>query len=68
MTSDDIIARLGGTAAVARIFDCFPQAISQWKGRDKDGNQREIPKARLMYLKAVYPEVFIERRKSRKGR
>jgi hypothetical protein len=62
MTSDDIIKRLGGTAAVAKLCDCSPQAVSQWFGADSDGKQREIPKARLMYLKAVRPEVFVERR------
>jgi hypothetical protein len=65
MNSDEIIARLGGTVAVARLCDCSPQAVSQWLGCDSDGKQREIPKARLMYLKAVRPEVFIERRGAR---
>lgn len=67
MTSEDIIARLGGTTAVAKLCECFPQAVSQWMGRDKDGKKRTIPNARLLYLKAIRPEVFIERRKA-KGR
>jgi hypothetical protein len=64
MTSDEIIARLGGTAAVARLCQCTPQAVSQWFGLNPDtGEQREIPKARLMYLQAVRPDAFEERRK-----
>jgi hypothetical protein len=55
MTSAEIIDRLGGTAAVARLCECAPQAVSQWK---KDG----IPNARLLYLKAIRPDAFEERR------
>jgi len=59
MNSDIIISRLGGPSEVARICDCTPQAVSQWFGVDPQTNmQREIPKARLMYLKAIRPEVF----------
>jgi DNA-binding transcriptional regulator YdaS (Cro superfamily) len=65
MTSDDIIKRLGGTAAVARLCECSPQAVSQWMGTDADGKQRSIPKARELHLKAIRPDAFIERRASR---
>ena len=58
MTSDQIIERLGGTSEVGRLCDCTPQAVSQWMGLDASGDQREIPKARLMYLKLLRPEVF----------
>jgi hypothetical protein len=59
LTSDTIIERLGGTSEVARLCDCFPQAVSQWKGIDpKSGKQREIPKPWLKFLKAARPEVF----------
>lgn len=62
MTSDEIIARLGGPTAVAKLCECTPQAVCQWIGLDEEGNQREIPKARLMYLKAVRPDAFAEPR------
>jgi hypothetical protein len=69
MTSDDIIARLGGTVAVAQLCDTTPQAVSQWmgvypKGHERAGQPRKIPDARLMYLKAIRPDVFVERRKN----
>jgi hypothetical protein len=66
MTSDEIIARLGGPTAVAKLCDCSPQAVCQWIGQDPEGQQREIPKARLMYLRAIRPDAFVERRKPRK--
>jgi hypothetical protein len=43
-----IIEALGETAAVARLFDVRMPSVSAWK---KAG----IPKARMMYLKAVHP-------------
>lgn len=55
MEAQEIISALGGTAETARICECSPQAVSQWI---KDG----IPKARLMYLKAVRPEVFADQK------
>jgi hypothetical protein len=68
MTSDDIIERLGGTAAVAKLCECNPQAVSQWKGLDSNGVQRTIPKARELHLRAIRPDAFVDRRKSRKAR
>jgi hypothetical protein len=63
MTSDDIIARLGGTAEVARLCQCTPQAVSQWMGLDPDTKeQRRIPKARELYLRVLRPDAFEERR------
>ena len=58
MTSAEIIDRLGGTVAVARLCECKPQAVSQWK---RDG----FPKARELYLRAIRPDAFEERRKAR---
>lgn len=59
MNSEKIIQALGGTSEVARLCECRPQAVSQWFGVDPaTGKQREIPKARLMYLQAVRPKVF----------
>lgn len=46
-----IIDALGGTAEVARMFEISQPSVSDWR---KDG----IPKARLMYLRAVRPELF----------
>lgn len=41
-----VIDALGGTAAVARIFDLSMPSVSDWK---KDG----IPSARMMFLRAT---------------
>lgn len=51
------IDALGGTVAVARICDVSSQAVSKWR---RDG----IPKARLMYLQAVRPDVCQSRNAS----
>lgn len=50
MTASDIIDALGGPSEVARICECSRQAVCQW--RDKG-----IPKARLMFLKLVRPDL-----------
>ncbi len=60
MRSETIIARLGGTVAVAKLCECSPQAVSQWFGLDADGKERDIPHARKLYLKAIRPDVFVE--------
>lgn len=46
-----LIDDLGGTSAVAKMFDIEPPSVSYWRANG-------IPKARLMYLKAVYPSKF----------
>lgn len=46
-----IIDRLGGTSEVARLCEIEPPSVSDWR---KYG----IPKGRLLYLKAVRPDVF----------
>jgi len=62
MDSENIIQALGGTAEVARLCECTPQAVSQWFGIDPEKKQpREIPKARLMYLRAIRPDVFADK-------
>lgn len=58
MEPEKIIEALGGTGEVARLCEVRPQAVSQWFGRDDKGNPRSIPRARLMYLKAIRPKVF----------
>jgi hypothetical protein len=50
-TSDEIIDALGGTSEVAKICEITMPSVSDWR---KDG----IPKARLMYLKAIRPDIF----------
>jgi hypothetical protein len=65
MDSENIIQALGGTSEVARLCKCRPQAVSQWFGVDPTtGKQREIPKARLMYLQAIRPKVFVRKEKA----
>lgn len=59
MNSEQIIAALGGTSEVAKLCECSPQAVSQWFGVDPaTGAPRTIPKPRLLFLKAVRPEIF----------
>lgn len=60
MEPEKIIEALGGTSEVARLCQVKPQAVSQWFGVDPDGKPRSIPRARLMYLKAIKPKVFRE--------
>jgi hypothetical protein len=51
MDPNTIIERAGGTCAMAILCEVSKQAVSQWRN---DG----IPRARLMYLKAVRPDLF----------
>lgn len=51
MDPNIIIDELGGTVAVSLIFEITDGAVSQWR-------QSGIPKARLMYLKLLRPDVF----------
>ena len=52
MEASEIIDRLGGTVAVARLCEVQPPSVSEWKQRG------EIPPARLMFLKLARPDVF----------
>lgn len=47
-----VIDRLGGTGAVARICEINPASVSEWR---REG----IPKYRVQFLRAVYPEAFL---------
>lgn len=47
----EIIDKLGGTVAVARICNVSSQAVSKWR---IDG----IPEARIMYIKLLNPDLF----------
>lgn len=59
MTDEQIIAALGGASKVAELCECSPQAVSQWFGSDPTTNKpRSIPNARLLFLKAIRPDVF----------
>ncbi len=51
--SSQIIDRLGGTSAVATMCEINPASVSEWRRKD-------IPKARLMYLRVIRPEAFPE--------
>jgi len=46
-----IIDDLGGTSEVAKLCDCKPSSVSEWRVTG-------IPKARILYLKAIRPDVF----------
>jgi hypothetical protein len=51
MNTINIIDELGGTNAVAALCKVTKSAVSQWRTAG-------IPKARLMYLEAVRPDIF----------
>ncbi|MDA8254401.1 MAG: hypothetical protein M0Z99_01970 [Betaproteobacteria bacterium] len=51
--ASEIIERLGGTNAVARLCQVKPPSVSEWKTNG-------IPRARLMFLQAVRPDAFAE--------
>lgn len=59
MNTEQIIDALGGTAEVARLCEVKMPSVSEWK---KGG----IPRARLLYLKAIRPDVFGLKSKRRK--
>lgn len=50
-TDSKIIDALGGTAEVARLCEITKPSVSGWR---KTG----IPRARILYLRAVRPDVF----------
>ena len=56
-SDSEIIDALGGTCVVARLLEVKPPSISKWR-------HTGIPRARMMYLKAVHPEVFQADKKS----
>ena len=55
MDVNNIIDKLGGTAAVARLCQVEAPSVSEWRRRN------EIPKARLMFLMLARPDVFKRR-------
>lgn len=56
MNYGKLIDDLGGTSAVAELCQVTTGAVSQWR-------ENGIPHARMMYLRAVRPDVFDEKRK-----
>lgn len=49
--ANTIIDRLGGTTAVAKLCECKPPSVHQWRA---DG----IPKYRIQFLRLARPDVF----------
>jgi hypothetical protein len=50
-TANQLIDRIGGTSATARLCMVSPAAVSEWR-------RNGIPQARLMYLRLAVPGVF----------
>lgn len=54
----ELIDKLGGTTAVAKLCEVQPPSVSAWRNSG-------IPKAQLKFLKLARPDVFgTDRRKS----
>lgn len=51
MNPNQIIDALGGTFRVAKLCDVRPPSVSDWR-------RYGIPRARMMFLRVVRPEVF----------
>jgi hypothetical protein len=51
--ANTVIDRLGGTTAVAKLCECKPPSVHQWR---TDG----IPKYRLQFLRLARPDVFAD--------
>lgn len=51
MNHSELINQMGGTIRVANLCSVSSQAVSKWR---KTG----IPKARMMYLGLVFPDLF----------
>lgn len=49
--ANTLIDRLGGTTAVAKLCECKPPSVHQWR---TDG----IPNYRLQFLRLAHPEAF----------
>jgi hypothetical protein len=47
----ELIEQLGGTGKVAKLCRVRSQAVSKWR---RDG----IPQARLLFLQAMFPDLF----------
>jgi hypothetical protein len=49
---DFIVKSLGGITATAKMFEIKPPSVAEWLSK------KHIPKARVMYLKLVRPDLF----------
>jgi hypothetical protein len=49
--ANTVIDRLGGTTATAKICECQPPSVHEWRIKG-------IPKARLQFLRVAYPTAF----------
>lgn len=49
--ANTVIDRLGGTSAVARLCECKPPSVHEWRING-------IPKPRLQFLRLAHPEAF----------
>ena len=52
----NLIDKLGGAPKVASLCEITPQAVYQWI------DDNAIPKARMLYFKALRPELFEEKK------
>lgn len=50
--ASEIITRLGGTGAVADLFEIDAAAVSQWR-------RNGIPKARMQFISVARPDVLV---------
>jgi hypothetical protein len=57
MNDAEIIEKLGGTFAVAKLCRVKPPSVSEWK---RDG----IPSARRQFLELLRPDVFASAKQS----
>lgn len=53
MDANKIIDELGGTVAVADLCEVKPPSVSEWR-------HTGIPKARMQFLRAVRPDLFVK--------
>lgn len=53
MDAAEVIRRLGGTQAVARLFNIKPPSVSEWKKKN------EIPPARLQFIAFARPDALV---------
>lgn len=57
----DLIDKLGGTTAVAKLCEVQPPSVSEWRNKG-------IPKHQLKFLRVVRPDVFGADRRRGSGR
>lgn len=67
MTLTDFIAAIGGTNATARAFSTTPQAISNWKRRQRLPAARQLEAFRIARAKRLaFDPVAATRREARR--